>query len=252
MFDVRAGRAARKGQSSRIPNSLLRRTVVVDAGEVAFATCGSGPALLVPWCNVPWPDLPVVDRLAQQYLVVLASPRGYQYSSRLSSDQDYGMETSAHDLIAVCDALGAAEFAVLGYSLTAVLAGWLACTSSRVTFAVLGGFPLLGSYARVSRAAERDVAQLSTDPGFDTRAALALYRDLAELPDGRLIDDRRCPVHVFWGSADTVLQGFDVTAGLEDALTARGVSTSIVDGADHVTTLLDTDAIIRAVAAGAR
>jgi pimeloyl-ACP methyl ester carboxylesterase len=225
---------------------------VVDAGEVAFATCGSGPALLVPWCNVPWPDLPVVDRLAQQYLVVLASPRGYQYSSRLSSDQDYGMETGAHDLIAVCDALGAAEFAVLGYSLTAVLAGWLACTSSRVTFAVLGGFPLLGSYARVSRAAERDVAQLSTDPGFDTRAALALYRDLAELPDGRLIDDRRCPVHVFWGSADTVLQGFDVTAGLDDALTARGVSTSIVDGADHVTTLLDTDAIIRAVAAGAR
>jgi len=117
---------------------------------------------------------------------------------------------------------------------------------------LLGGFPLLGSYAGVSRAAERDVAQLSTDPGFDTRAALALYRDLAELPDGRLIDDRRCPVHVFWGSADTVLQGFDVTAGLDDALTARDVSTSIVDGADHVTTLLDTDAIIRAVAAGAR
>ncbi len=206
----------------------------------------------MPWCNLPWPDLPLVDRLAEQYLVVLASPRGFQHSTRLASDEAYGAETSVDDLLAVCDALDVEEFAVLGYSLSAVVGGWLARTSSRVTFAALGGFPLLGSYGRVLQSAVHDVEQLQTDPGFDPRVALALYRDLAALPDGALVDDRRCPVRAFWGSDDTVVQGFDAQPDLAGALTARGVETFVADGADHLTTLFDTDTITRALAGRAR
>jgi pimeloyl-ACP methyl ester carboxylesterase len=223
----------------------------VESGTLGFATRGAGPSLLVPWCNLPWPELPVIDRLAERYHVVLASPRGYQRSSRLGPDENYSLDTSVRDLLAVCDAVGIDEFAVLGYSLSAVVAGWLACTSARVTRAALGGFPLLGSYASVLQSAERDVEQLTGDLGFDPRAALDLYRDLAELADGALVDDRRCPMRAFWGSDDTVLQGFDIEPDLADALTARGVEAAVVAGADHVTTLLDTNAIMSALSGAA-
>jgi pimeloyl-ACP methyl ester carboxylesterase len=226
-----------------MPNDPIQ-FLPVDSGTLAFTTRGSGPALLVPWCNLPWPELPVVDRLAEQYRVVMASPRGFQASSRQPPGEEYRLEKSAHELLAVCDALGIGEFSVLGYSLSAVLAGWLACISTRVTRAALGGFPLLGSYAKVLQSAERDVEQLTGDPGFDPRAALALYRDLAELADGALVDGRRCPMCAFWGSDDTILQGFDTEPDLADALTARGVEAAVVAGADHVTTLLDTNAIM--------
>jgi pimeloyl-ACP methyl ester carboxylesterase len=231
-----------------MPNDPMQ-SIPVDSGTLAFTTRGSGPALLVPWCNLPWPELPVVERLAERYQVVMASPRGYQSSSRLAPGEEYRAETSADEVLAVCDALGVGEFSVLGYSLSAVLAGRLACTSARVTRAALGGFPLLGSYARVLQSAERDAEQLTDDPGFDPRAALALYRDLAELPDGALVDDRHCPMHAFWGSNDTILRGFDVESDLVRALAARGVGASVVAGADHVTTLLDADAITSALAA---
>lgn len=198
----------------------------------------------MPWCNLPWPELPVIERLSERHHIVMASPRGYQHSSKLGADERYRAADAAHDLFAVCDAVGLEQFAVFGYSLSAAVAGWLACTSSRVTKAVLGGFPLLGSYSRVAASAIIDVERLTDDPGFDPRAALDFYRELATLPDGALVDDRRCPMRAFWGSDDTVLQGFDVEADLAGALTARGVATTVIDGADHLTAVLDADAVM--------
>ena len=57
--------------------TLLQKVVEAESGGLTFATLGAGRGLLVPWCNVPWPELPLIDRLAESYRVVLASPRGY-------------------------------------------------------------------------------------------------------------------------------------------------------------------------------
>lgn len=232
--------------------TLLQKVVEAESGGLTFATLGAGRGLLVPWCNLPWPELPLIDRLAESYRVVLASPRGYQQSSRLGAGEEYCAADTVQDLLDVCDAVGLDEFSVFGYSLSAAVGAWLACTSSRVTHAVLGGFPLLGSYRLVSESAERDAEQLQADPGFDSRAALAFYRELADLPDGALVDHRRCRLHAFWGSDDTVLQTFNGERDLANALAGRGVDASVIDGADHLTTLFDTAGVMKVLEAAGR
>lgn len=214
------------------------------AVSLAFVTRGRGPGLLVPWCNMPWPELPTIERLAERYRVVMAGPRGYQRSTRPTHSQEYSAATHVDDLLAVCDAVGLDEFFVLGYSLSAAITGWLTRITSRAQGVVVGGFPLLGSYASVLTSAEHDAEQLVGDPGFDPRAALAFYRDLAELPDGTLVDERRCPMTAFWGGDDAVLRGFNTEPDLEDALRARGVEVLVLDGADHLTAALDCGAIV--------
>src|SRR6202035_3835745 len=143
----------------------------------------------------PWPEMPYFSRLCEHFTVVLASPRGYQRSSRLTGDQLYDATTIVRDLLTVCDAVGLRRFSVLGYSLTAAMAAWLARSTLRVDAVVAGGFPLLGSYEAVRRGAERDAAGLTAGDAqaaslleqFDSRAVLSFYRALAELPDGVLV-----------------------------------------------------------------
>jgi pimeloyl-ACP methyl ester carboxylesterase len=221
--------------------------VAVPSGEVAYMTLGAGPALLLPWCNLPWPDLSITRALADRYLVVLASPVGYQASSRLPPDEEYDAPRALADLLAVCDAVEIDRFAVFGYSLSAAMAAWLAGTTSRVTSAVLGGFPLLGSYQRVLDGARSDAHEMEGDPGFEPRAALSFYRDLANRADGSLVDECRCPIHAFWGASDEVLERFNAAPDLVDSLTRRGVTTTVVADTDHITTILATDEVVRAV-----
>jgi pimeloyl-ACP methyl ester carboxylesterase len=76
--------------------------------------------------------MPFVDTLADRFTVVLASPGGYQLSTRLPESREYSAELLVNDLLAVCDHVGLEMFSVLGYSLTAAIAGWLASASTRV------------------------------------------------------------------------------------------------------------------------
>jgi pimeloyl-ACP methyl ester carboxylesterase len=121
----------------------------VDGTSLQYTLRGSGPGLLVPVCNFPWLDMPYFDALAKHFTVVAASPRGYQASTRLAETESYSGELLVRDLLAICDGVGLERFSVLGYSLTAAMAAQLARESSRVDAVVAGGFPLLGSYARV-------------------------------------------------------------------------------------------------------
>ena len=102
----------------------------VGDASLQYSVRGSGPGLLVPVCNFPWPDTPFLDVLAERFTVVAASPRGFRASTRLPSSDDYHADVLATDLLAVCDGAGLDRFSVLGYSLTAAIAAWLARVSS--------------------------------------------------------------------------------------------------------------------------
>ena len=107
--------------------------------------------------------------------------------------------------------------------------------------------PLLGSYQRVLDGARADARAMEGDPVFDTRAALSFYRDLANLPDGALVDECRASIRAFWGASDEVIPRFNVAPDLLDSLTRRGVTTTVVANTDHLTTILATDEVVRAV-----
>lgn len=228
---------------------------MLDDASLSYAVRGNGPGLLVPWCNFPWPDMPILDTLAERFTVVLASPRGYQRSSRLDEAEGYSADLLVRDLLAVCDHTGLDTFSVLGYSLTAAMTGWLASASSRVEAIALGGFPLLGSYERVLRRAEHDVAAMSRDTDaadalradFDARAVLTFYRELAQRPDGALVDVA-CPMLAFWGTDDELLASFNTRPDYAEALTERGVETLTLDGGDHAGTILGLGAVIEDIA----
>jgi pimeloyl-ACP methyl ester carboxylesterase len=220
----------------------LRGLVTTDSGEISYRVLGSGAPVLLPWCNLDWPAIPIVARLAEHHRVVLASPLGFQASSGLDAGH-YGAARVVEDLLTVCDALDVDDFAVFGYSLSAAVGAWLATTTTRVNLAVVGGFPLLGSHQRVLDGVREDMRDLPTNLGFDPAAALAFYRDLAGRPDGMLVRERRCPMRAFVGTADEVLDRFahpDLVGGLR----ACGVDTTVVEGTDHVTTILATDDVM--------
>ena len=224
----------------------------IEGASLEFAVRGTGPGLLVPVCNFQWLDMPFRDVLAARFTVVTASPRGYQASTRFSEEQSYSGEVFVADLLAICDHVGLHTFAVLGYSLSAAMAAWLARSSPRVEAVVAGGFPLLGSYERVLRGAERDVAALLADDDaaaaietdFDVRAALSFYRELAGLSDGALVTDIGCPMFAFWGTADEILWSFNVEPDFAHALADRGVATHAIVGGDHAGTILRFDEIV--------
>ena len=143
---------------------MIESFAVGDA-SLTYVVRGRGRGLLVPWCNFPWPEMPFVSALAERFTVVMASPRGYQNSTRLPASREYSAELLVNDLLAVCDHAGLETFSILGYSLTAAMAGWLASACPRVETAILGGFPLLGSYQAVLRDAEARAAEMTRDQG---------------------------------------------------------------------------------------
>jgi pimeloyl-ACP methyl ester carboxylesterase len=223
---------------------MTHGVVRVPDGQVTYRELGTGPAIVIPWCNLAWPDIEVVSRLAEDHRVLLVSPLGYQASTRLRDGAGYGAARAVDEILAVCDTLEIGAFTAFGYSLSGALAAWLATATEKATLAVIGGFPLLGSYARVHDGALDDTAHLDGDPGFDPRAALALYRDLAERPDGDLVVACRAPMRVFLGADDAVLARFSIEADLAGALRQRDVPTTVVEGTDHVSAILATDVIL--------
>jgi pimeloyl-ACP methyl ester carboxylesterase len=229
--------------------------VRVGGASLHYAVRGTGPGLLVPVCNFPWLDMPFIDVLAAHFTVVTASPRGYQASTRLPEEQRYSGEMLVADLLAICDDAGLGTFSVLGYSLTAAMAAWLARASARVDAVVAGGFPLLGSYERVRLGAERDAAALTRDADgaaaikkdFDVRAVLTFYRELAALADGALVADVSRPMFAFWGTADDILWSFNVAPDFGQALADHGVVSQAVVGDDHAGAIFGFDKIVGGV-----
>jgi pimeloyl-ACP methyl ester carboxylesterase len=227
------------------------RTVERGTRPLAYSVAGEGLPLLLPLCNLNWFDFCNLDELARRRRVIVASPFGFGRSGRDIAGT-YVADDFIEDLLFVCDLADADRFSVFGYSLTAAIAARLASVSDRVTAVVAGGFPLLGSYQAVS---DGVAEHLREEPGvveqlweqFDARAVAALYRSIANLPAGDLVDSRTCPMHAFWGDDDQVLRGFDTSSDLRSELAARGVDVTTVGGADHDSLLLQLDAVLATV-----
>ncbi len=218
------------------------RSLEIGSARLRYVMRGQGArGLLVPWCNFPWPDMPLLDALGETFTVLLASPRGYQESSRLPDTEEYSAEMLVGDLLAICDDAGLDEFGVLGYSLTAAMATWMARCSSRVTGVVAGGFPLLGSYERVLRRATGDAPGVPSYE-FDVRAVLSFYRDLATLDDGALVSEIQCPLLAFWGADDGLLRSLSAVRDFGAALAVLGVDTMALAGLGHADAVLGLDA----------
>ena len=193
---------------------VVMATLTRDGLDLRYEVAGSGPALLLPEFNFRWDHLDV-GLLTGCFTVVIASPRGFAASGRLTPDGSYRIADLASDLVAVMEAAGFERFSVLGYSFTGAFAPWLARLTDRVDAVVSGGFPIAGDYSPLypeiqsrSKAARSDPAAWSDlTSRFDVRAALEFYRELSQLPPDFLIDDLTCPLFAFWGEDDEEIGG---------------------------------------------
>jgi pimeloyl-ACP methyl ester carboxylesterase len=155
---------APSGQTGALEQHI-RFTTTSDGVSLAYATIGSGPAIVrvlghfthleVEW---EWPDLRRFwECLARRHTVVRYDGRGMGLSDRFAGE--FTEETRQQDLEAVVDALGARKVVLLGIS----EGGWTAAQYAvahpdRVTRLVLYGAYCRGARARPGYDAEEDEA----------------------------------------------------------------------------------------------
>lgn len=216
----------------------------LDGARIAYRVLGSGPPLLAPECNYAWSAV-VEAQLAEQFTLIVASPRDYGPSSR-TGGPEYDPGRWATDLQTVVRHVGYDRCLFFGYSFTGAFGPWLARRLRRTDTVIAvasGGFPLLGDYRITLTDVEEQARAIQQDPEvlarvmrdrFDPLAAREFYRDLATLAPDSLVDDLPCPLYCFWGDQDTeavemVLPHQEYLAGLRE----RGVPCQLLSGYDH-------------------
>jgi len=190
--------------------------------------------------NIPWLALPYVHDFAQNFTVVVVSPRGYGLSTRLR-DGEHVVWSLVSDTLAVCDHIGLGSFALFGYSFSTAVSAWMASQTERVSAVIGGGFPLLGDYARIPALLEERLAPMLNDPvvraslemQHDFDAGMTFYRHLAAQPPDSLVDRLQCRLFTFWGTADENVSWLIEPAVLERRLRERGAEVRILDALDH-------------------
>ena len=217
-------------------------TLVRDGLELRYEVHGgSGPALLLPYVNFSWPDVLDLGPLAERFTVIVASPRGFAASGRLTGDDPYRAGDMAEDLVAVVQAVGFERFAVLGYSFSGAFAAWLPHLTGGVDAVVAGGFPIAGDYTYLQADVHRRTEEARADPDawayldahFDPRAAIAFYSELSELPADALVSDLKCPLLAFWGDEDEEIALAGGTEELASGLDRHGLQHVSFPGHDH-------------------
>jgi pimeloyl-ACP methyl ester carboxylesterase len=217
-------------------------TLLRNGVELRYEVRGeSARTLLLPYLNFSWPDVLDLDPFVERFTVVIASPRGFAASGRLDADADYRVSDMAEDLVAVLQEAGFERFSVLGYSFTGAFAPWLAHLTSKVDAVVSGGFPIVGDYSYLYPDTQRRTEEAKADPDawayldahFDTRAALAFYRELSELPADGLVTDLPCPLFAFWGQEDEEIALGGGTHLLAAGLDRYGLRHAAFPGHDH-------------------
>ncbi|TWP39069.1 alpha/beta fold hydrolase [Leekyejoonella antrihumi] len=133
----------------------------IDDLAIYYEAYGSGPAILIPWCNFAWSSLDL-ESFTRLYTVVLASPRGFGNSPRVAAG--YAADTIRTDMEAVLDHLGIEQYVAFGYSMTGSVAAWLAHDNPRVQAVISGGFPMVTSYAALLPYIQANRAETQQDP----------------------------------------------------------------------------------------
>jgi pimeloyl-ACP methyl ester carboxylesterase len=170
-------------------------TVAVPGATLAVKTAGDpqAPAVLLVhgfassrrdnWMRTRWLP-PLVDA---GFRVVAPDLRGHGDSSRPRRLTAYSVPRFVADLVAVLDAADARVAHVVGYSLGARLAWELAARHpERVASLVVGGPPVLGSFAGFDLAAAQAALRASAGPTPALESATAALRATGEpVPDAR-------------------------------------------------------------------
>jgi pimeloyl-ACP methyl ester carboxylesterase len=221
---------------------LIVATLTRDGLDLHYEVIGSGPALLLPKFNYSrWGRYLDLGLLAGRFTVVIASPRGFADSGRLTADGDYRVADLADDLVAVMEMAGFERFSVFGYSFTGAFAPWLAHLTNRVDAVVSGGFQIVGDYSPLypevqglTEAAKADpAAWADLNSHFDNRVGLEFYRELSELPPDFLVDNLPCPLFAFWGEDDEEIAKGGGVQLLASGLDRRGLKHASFPGHDH-------------------
>lgn len=166
-------------------------TVEVPGATLAVATAGDphAPAVMLVhgfassrrdnWVRTRWLP-PLVDA---GFRVVAPDLRGHGESSRPRRLKAYSVPRFVADLVAVLDAADARAAHVVGYSLGARLAWELTARHpERVASLVVGGPPVLGSFAGFDLAAAQAALRASADPSASPlNSATARYLAMATM-----------------------------------------------------------------------
>ncbi|MCL4768156.1 MAG: alpha/beta hydrolase [Hyphomicrobiaceae bacterium] len=224
-----------------------------DGVEIAYLDAGAGdPILLVHGfasnTTVNWVDTGWVRYLTGNgFRVVSIDNRGHGRSQKLYGLDDYGAPMMAEDARRLLDHLGLARADVMGYSMGARIAAFLALAHpGRVRSCIFGGLGInmvrgMAGTGPIANALEADSIDQVTNPtartfrafaeqtGSDLKALAACIRSsrapLAAEDLGRLA----CPVLVAVGSEDVVGGS---AAGL--AALIPGAEALAIAGRDHM------------------
>ncbi|MGI9155701.1 MAG: alpha/beta fold hydrolase [Marmoricola sp.] len=204
---------------------------------ISYRVAGSGPALVVPQCNVDWSTVDLCP-LERRRTVVTISPRGFMSSSR---PDGYSLPGMVADVERVLDDLDIGDYATFGYSMNGAMASLLGVDNPRVRAVVCGGFPTTGPYDALAGRMATILQQTKRDPAVWAElvathapdAVLAFYEGLGRLAPGALVDRLAGPVWSWWGSEDERLEELGGIELHRQGLADRGLPFEVLAGLDH-------------------
>ena len=227
-----------------------------DRVRIAYRVEGTGPAVLlihgfasnhaVNWVDTGWLKLLLGDGRR----VILIDNRGHGASEKLYDSFRYGAPEMAEDARRLLDHLGVEAADVIGYSMGARIAAFLALAHpSRVRSVVFGGLAetmITGTGAPGAIAAALEAPSIAdvSDPralafrrfaeatGSDLRALAACMRGPRRPIGAGDVARIACPVLVAAGSDDPVAGRPEVLAGL-----VPGARALTIAGRDHMSSV---------------
>ena len=197
----------------------------------------------VNWISTGWTKL-LNDA---GYRTIVIDNRGHGASTKFYSAQDYGPDIFARDGFDLLDYLNIPGCHILGFSMGARIACWMAYQSpDRVSSAVFGGmgshiFGGRGGYEKIAKGLETEEPDLLTDPGAigfrrfadrtnsDRLALAACIRPSKHRITHEIVSSIKLPVLVAVGSEDEV--GGSAVELVEMMLNAEAF---VMEGLDHM------------------
>ena len=221
--------------------------------RIAFIAEGAGPPVLLihgfascvstNWVEPGWVSLLV----GRGFRVVAFDNRGHGESAKLYDPALYGAGLMAQDARRLLDHLGIARADVMGYSMGARIAAFLALADrDRVRSAIFGGLggnmvrPMAGT-GPIARALEASSIEEVKNPtartfrafaektGGDLKALAACIRGAREPITREMVARLTCPVLVATGSEDVIGGSAEELAAL-----IRGAEALVIPRRDHM------------------
>jgi pimeloyl-ACP methyl ester carboxylesterase/DNA-binding CsgD family transcriptional regulator len=259
------------------------RFCITDLGRIAFATVGTGPALVMPpawighleaaWEEERYRDF--VTALAERHTVVSYDSLGTGLSERRRDERDFTLAADVRVLAAVVDAAGVERCMLFGFSLGGCAAAAYAAEHSRRVQRLV----LYGSYADGSRVASAETRRELPDMfrkhrKLASRVLASVFWPDASPEELRRLDEfhRRAATpdttarllrHTYEVDVTEELKRVDAPTlvlhrrgdrtvpyelGLEVASLVPGARFEPLTGSDHLPWLGDAAALLRAIA----